>query len=43
MARGQPLAYALTQELISNNAITADAQEVISAFLEKRAATWAGA
>jgi len=39
----QPLAYALTKEVMANNAITADAQEGISAFLEKRAATWAGA
>lgn len=39
----QPLAYSLTKEVMANNAITADAQEGISAFLEKRAATWAGA
>jgi enoyl-CoA hydratase/carnithine racemase len=39
----QPLAYSLTKEVMANNAITADAQEGISAFLEKRAASWAGA
>ncbi len=39
----QPLAYSLTKEVMANNAVTADAQEGISAFLEKRAATWAGA
>jgi enoyl-CoA hydratase/carnithine racemase len=38
----QPLAYELTQEVMANNAMAADAQEGISAFLEKRAAAWSG-
>jgi enoyl-CoA hydratase/carnithine racemase len=35
-------AYRLTKEVMANNAISADAQEGISAFLEKRAAAWVG-
>ena len=38
----QPRAYELTKEVMADNAMAADAQEGISAFLEKRAATWAG-
>jgi len=38
----QQRAYTLTKEVMTNNAMAADAQEGISAFLEKRAATWAG-
>jgi enoyl-CoA hydratase/carnithine racemase len=38
----QPLAYKLTKEVMTTNAMTADAQEGISAFLEKRAAVWTG-
>jgi enoyl-CoA hydratase/carnithine racemase len=38
----QPKAYELTKEVMANNAVAADAQEGISAFLEKRAALWAG-
>jgi enoyl-CoA hydratase/carnithine racemase len=38
----QQRAYALTKEVMTNNAMAADAQEGISAFLEKRAATWSG-
>lgn len=36
----QPLAYAYTKEVMSLNAMAADAQEGMSAFLEKRAPTW---
>jgi enoyl-CoA hydratase/carnithine racemase len=38
----QQRAYTLTKEVMTNNAMAADAQEGISAFLEKRAATWSG-
>jgi enoyl-CoA hydratase/carnithine racemase len=38
----QPKAYAYAKEIMSMNALAADAQEGISAFLEKRAACWAG-
>src|SRR5262249_49066602 len=40
--RDQPKAYAYTKEVMSMNALAHDAQEGISAFLEKRAACWAG-
>jgi enoyl-CoA hydratase/carnithine racemase len=38
----QPKAYAYAKEVMSMNAIAGDAQEGISAFLEKRAACWSG-
>ena len=38
----QPKAYAYAKEVMSMNSMAADAQEGISAFLEKRAACWAG-
>ncbi len=38
----QPKAYAYAKEVMSMNSLAADAQEGISAFLEKRAACWAG-
>jgi enoyl-CoA hydratase/carnithine racemase len=38
----QPKAYAYAKEVMSMNAIASDAQEGMSAFLEKRAACWAG-
>jgi enoyl-CoA hydratase/carnithine racemase len=38
----QPKAYAYAKEVMSMNALAADAQEGISAFLEKRPACWAG-
>jgi enoyl-CoA hydratase/carnithine racemase len=38
----QPKAYAYTKEVMTMNALAADAQEGISAFLEKRAACWTG-
>ena len=38
----QPKAYAYAKEVMAMNALAADAQEGISAFLEKRAACWAG-
>jgi enoyl-CoA hydratase/carnithine racemase len=38
----QPKAYAYAKEVMSMNALAADAQEGISAFLEKRQAFWAG-
>ena len=38
----QAKAYAYAREVISMNALAADAQEGISAFLEKRAACWKG-
>jgi enoyl-CoA hydratase/carnithine racemase len=38
----QQRAYALAKEVMANNALVADAQEGMSAFLEKRAAAWAG-
>ena len=39
---GQPKAYAYAKEVMSMNSLAADAQEGISAFLEKRAACWVG-
>jgi enoyl-CoA hydratase/carnithine racemase len=38
----QPKAYAYAKEIMSMNAMAADAQEGISAFLGKRAACWTG-
>jgi len=38
----QPKAYAYTKEIMTMNALAHDAQEGISAFLEKRAACWTG-
>lgn len=38
----QPKAYAYAKEVMSMNALAADAQEGISAFLEKRQACWVG-
>src|SRR5579864_6393159 len=38
----QPKAYAYAKEVMSMNAMAADAQEGMSAFLEKRAPCWAG-
>jgi enoyl-CoA hydratase/carnithine racemase len=38
----QPKAYSYAKEVMSMNALAADAQEGISAFLEKRQACWAG-
>ena len=38
----QPKAYAYAKEVMSMNALAVDAQEGISAFLEKRQACWAG-
>ncbi len=38
----QPKAYAYAKEVMSMNALAADAQEGIGAFLEKRAACWVG-
>ena len=38
----QQKAYAYAKEVMSMNALAADAQEGISAFLGKRAACWAG-
>ncbi len=38
----QPKAYAYAKEVMSMNALAADAQEGMSAFLEKRAACWVG-
>jgi len=38
----QPKAYAYAKEVMSMNALAADAQEGISAFLEKRAPCWIG-
>jgi len=38
----QPRAYALTKEVMSTNAMAADAQEGISAFLAKRTPAWTG-
>jgi enoyl-CoA hydratase/carnithine racemase len=37
----QPRAYAYAKEVMSMNALTADAQEGMCAFVEKRAARWA--
>jgi enoyl-CoA hydratase/carnithine racemase len=38
----QPKAYAYAKEVMSLNSLAADAQEGITAFLEKRAACWVG-
>lgn len=38
----QPKAYAYAKEIMSMNSMAVDAQEGISAFLEKRAAVWTG-
>jgi enoyl-CoA hydratase/carnithine racemase len=38
----QQRAYNLTKEVMTNNAMAADAQEGMAAFLEKRVATWSG-
>ena len=38
----QPKAYAYAKEVMSMNALAADAQEGISAFVEKRPACWTG-
>ena len=38
----QPKAYAYAKEVMTMNSLAQDAQEGISAFLEKRAACWAG-
>ena len=38
----QQRAYTLAKEVMTNNALAADAGEGISAFLEKRAAHWSG-
>jgi enoyl-CoA hydratase/carnithine racemase len=38
----QPKAYAYAKEVMTLNSLAADAQEGISAFLEKRAACWTG-
>ena len=38
----QPKAYAYAKEVMSMNSLAADAQEGISAFLEKRQACWTG-
>ena len=38
----QAEAYSYAKEFMANSAVTADAQEGISAFLEKRAACWKG-
>jgi enoyl-CoA hydratase/carnithine racemase len=38
----QPKAYAYTKEIMTMNALASDAQEGMSAFLEKRAACWTG-
>lgn len=38
----QPKAYAYTKEVMSMNALAHDAQEGITAFLDKRAACWTG-
>jgi enoyl-CoA hydratase/carnithine racemase len=38
----QPKAYAYAKEVMSMNALAADAQEGMSAFLEKRKACWTG-
>jgi enoyl-CoA hydratase/carnithine racemase len=37
-----PKAYAYAKEIMSINSLAADAQEGISAFLEKRPACWSG-
>ena len=38
----QPKAYAYAKEVMSMNALAEDAQEGITAFLEKRPACWTG-
>jgi enoyl-CoA hydratase/carnithine racemase len=38
----QPKAYAYTKEVMTMNSLAHDAQEGISAFLEKRVACWTG-
>lgn len=38
----QPKAYAYAKEVMTANALAADAQEGISAFLQKRSACWSG-
>jgi len=38
----QPEAYAYAKEVMTMNSLTADAQEGIAAFLEKRQASWSG-
>jgi enoyl-CoA hydratase/carnithine racemase len=38
----QPKAYAYAKEVMSMNALATDAQEGMSAFLEKRAPCWTG-
>jgi enoyl-CoA hydratase/carnithine racemase len=38
----QPKAYAYAKEVMSMNSLAADAQEGISAFLDKRAPCWTG-
>ena len=38
----QPKAYAYAKEVMTMNSLAEDAQEGISAFLEKRAACWSG-
>ena len=38
----QPKAYAYAKEVMSMNAMAADAQEGMCAFLEKREPTWQG-
>jgi enoyl-CoA hydratase/carnithine racemase len=38
----QPKAYSYAKEVMSMNSLAADAQEGISAFLEKRQACWVG-
>lgn len=38
----QPKAYGYAKEIMTTNALAADAQEGISAFLEKRVACWSG-
>ena len=38
----QPKAYAYAKEVMSMNSLAVDAQEGISAFLEKRRACWTG-
>jgi enoyl-CoA hydratase/carnithine racemase len=38
----QPKAYAYAKEVMSMNALAADAQEGMTAFLEKRTPCWTG-
>jgi enoyl-CoA hydratase/carnithine racemase len=38
----QPKAYAYAKEVMTTNSLAHDAQEGISAFLEKRVACWSG-